>query len=1012
MVRLKINGQSVEAPANATVLESGRQAGVEIPTLCHDERLKPAGACRLCLVQVLGVHHLVPACATSIADGMEVETHTPEIEETRRTLLQLLAEEYPADAAERWPDKPFHRWLRHYHISVAADVRRLTSPGNQSKAGKRASEEVGAADLAPSPGGEGWGEGGRASHSKFDQSLLTSAATRFQDVTHPYLAADFTRCIDCFRCVRICNEVQGQFVWHVTGRGHNARIVPDGPTLLTSSCVSCGACVDTCPTGALEDQSVLRHGVPTAWTRTTCPYCGVGCEMNVGTRENRIVQVKPVLDAPVSKGHLCVKGRYAFDFTHAADRVTEPMIREDALVAAGILPAVEPGVPPDGKGAPSSRALSDSAHSQGGGTPAATAPPGWRVVSWPEVIQYVATNFRRILKEAGPDSLGVLGSARGTNEENYLAQKFARVVLGTNNVDCCARVCHAPTAAGMKQTLGTGAATNSFDDIEQAAAFLVCGCNPTENHPIVGARIKQAVLRGAKLIVIDPREIELTRHADVHLQLRPGTNVPLLHALAHVIVSDGLTDEASLRQRVTDFEAFREFIAAWTPECAASITGVDADLIRRAARLYATQNPAMCFHGLGMTEHTQGTEGVMCLVNLALLTGNFGKPGTGVNPLRGQNNVQGAAHMGCEPGNLTGFVSLNDGRPLFESVWQSPVPRAAGLNLMQMMDAAGAGHLKALWAIGYDVALTNPNSATTRAALSKLDFVVVQDLFMNELAREFGHVFLPACSSFEKDGTFMNSERRVQRVRKALEPLGNSMPDWQIIRAVAKAVMDRSGRCEAAADSEGRQPQEKISRTFTGTATATGFDFHSPEGIWNEVRAVWKAGAGISYARLEKRGLQWPCPTEDHPGTAILHTGSFPPGPRAPLKCVEFEATTEMPNEKFPFLLTTGRTLYQFNAGTMTMRTPNRQLRETDTLDLAPADARRLGMRNGDKVRVRSRHGEVLMPVKVDSRVKPGELFATFHAAEVFLNNLTSPQRDRSVMTPEYKVVAVNLERA
>ena len=373
----------------------------------------------------------------------------------------------------------------------------------------------------------------------------------------------------------------------------------------------------------------------------------------------------------------------------------------------------------------------------------------------------------------------------------------------------------------------------------------------------------------------------------------------------------------------------------------------------------------------------------MCLVNLALLTGNFGRPGTGVNPLRGQNNVQGAAHMGCEPGNLTGFVTLDQGRDLFESVWQAPVPHTRGLNLMQMIDAADEGRLRALWAIGYDVALTNPNAHATQAALAKLDFVIVQDLFMNELARDFGHVFLPACSSFERDGTFMNSERRVQRVRKALEPSGNSKPDWEIICALATAM--------------GFKDQ---------------FNFHSPEEIWNEVRAVWKAGAGISYARLEHGGLQWPCPTEDHPGTTILHTESFPHGPRAPLKLIEFHASLETTNDEYPLLLTTGRTLYQFNAGTMTMRTPNAKLRETDTLDIAPADAERLKLRDGERVRVRSRHGEAVMPLKLDPRVKPGELFATFHAAEVFLNHLTSPHRDNVVMTPEYKVVAVNVEKA
>jgi formate dehydrogenase major subunit len=910
MLHLTINGQASEVGEGTTVLQACRAAGIGVPTLCHDDRLKPCAACRLCLVTVQGSVNPVPACSTPVADGMAIETHTLELEESRKATLELLAASYPPRTAEQWPDKQFHRWMKRYGV--------IPGPASGESSGTVWNSEFG---------------------------LVGSSGPRFTDTTHPYLHVDMTRCIDCFRCVRICDEVQGQFVWHDLGRGAGTRIVPDGSTLLASPCVSCGACVDTCPTGALEDQSVLKHGHPTAWTRTTCPYCGTGCELNVGTRAGRIVQVKPVFDAPVSKGHLCVKGRYAFEFAHSEERLTEPMVREPSV-----------GVP--------------------------TSEQAWRRVSWDEAIAFVARRFGRILADHGPDSIGVLGSARGTNEENYLAQKFARVVLGTNNVDCCARVCHAPTAAGMKQTLGTGAATNSFDDIERAAAFLICGCNPTENHPIVGARIKQAVLGGAQLIVIDPREIELTRYAGLHLQLRPGTNVPLFNALANVIVTEGLADPAALRERVADFEAFRGFIASWTPERAAVLTGVPAGLIRQAARLYATAKPAMCFHGLGMTEQVQGTDGVMCLVNLALLTGNFGKPGSGVNPLRGQNNVQGSAHMGCEPANLTGYIPLAEGRDLFESVWRAPLPQTKGMNLMQMVDAAAVGKLKALWAIGYDVALTNPNAAATRAALAKLDLVIVQDLFLNELARDFAHVLLPACSSFEKDGTFMNSERRVQRVRRAMEAVGQSRSDWEIIRDVATA-MEHGGQ----------------------------FSFQSAGDIWEEVRRVWPAGAGITYARLEHGGLQWPCPDEAHPGTTILHQDSFPAGRTAPLKRVEFIATEETTSAEFPFLLTTGRTLYQFNAGTMTMRTPNAQLRGTDTLDLAPVDAARFGLSDGNRVRVRSRHGEATMPAKVDARVKPGELFATFHAAEVFLNRLTSPHRDTAVQTPEFKVVAVAVER-
>ena len=984
MLAVTINGQRQEFADGTTILAACRQLGIEVPTLCHDDRLRPSGACRLCVVEVKGSARPLTACNTPLVDRMEIRTHTPEIEDLRHTLLELLAQDYPAEAVERWPEKEFHRLLRQYGISKAElrNPKEIPSPKSEEAAGR-------ATDI-------------RAS----DFELPSGFGIRLSDFSHPYIHVNMLRCIQCYRCARICEEVQGQFVWRTWNRGDRTRIAPESSTLLTSQCVSCGACADTCPTGAIEDQSVVQHGRPTKWTRTTCPYCGVGCEMMVGVRANRIVQVKPVLNAPVNKGHLCVKGRYAFGFTHAADRITEPMIRvshpytgSDAtreperrfpLTPAlslgereNLAPSLEQPSTSEPTGCRVRVPPLPGGEGRGEGEPSCRIPPrGWKFVTWPEAIAFAAEHLRRIVEKYGPDSVGVLGSARGTNEENYLAQKFARVVLGTNNVDCCARVCHAPTAAAMKATFGTGAATNSFDDIEQARGFLLCGTNATENHPIVGARIKQAVLRGAKLIVIDPRKIELARYADIHLQLKPGTNVALLNAIACALVDGKLFDEAVLRERVAEWDEFRQFIQAYAPEKVAEFCGVDAQLIRPAARLYATAKPAMCFHGLGMTEHTQGTEGVMCLVNLALLTGNFGRPGSGINPLRGQNNVQGSAHMGCEPSKLTGYVGLDEGRALFEKVWQAPLPTNRGLNLMQMIDAAGAGSLKALWAIGYDVALTNPNAHATTRSLKPLEFVMVQDMFLNEVARECGSVFLPVASSFERDGTFMNSERRVQRVRKAIEAPGQVKADWEIICDLARAM----GKGEF-------------------------FDFHSPEEIWEEVRNVWNAGHGITYARLEHGGVQWPCPTEDHPGTTVLHTSAFASGRLAPLKRIEFKATEETTSREYPFLLTTGRTLYQFNAGTMTMRTLNTRLRPTDTLDVSVEDAERLGLRDDELVLVRSRHGEAVLPVRIDPAMKPGELFATFHTTHVFLNRVTGVERDRVVDTPEYKVTAVNLEK-
>jgi formate dehydrogenase major subunit len=887
MLQVTIDGQPHQFPAEVSILSALREIGTDVPTVCHDDRHQPSGACRLCSVEIAGWSHYATACNTPLANGMSIQTHSPGVEGARRTLLRLLAENYPAQAVHEFPEKEFHRYLVQYDVE----------PCNGSFIRR----------VAPDP-------------------------------SHPYIRVDMAQCITCFRCVRICNELQGQFVWKVWDRGDATRIVPDsGTTLRESSCVACGACADSCPTGALEDKSILELGIAGKWRRTTCSYCGVGCEMMVGTRGNRIVQIKPVLDAPVSKGHLCVKGRYAFDFVRASDRVVQPMIKKKAE---------------------------------------------WKKVAWPEAIAFTAKNLARIIREHGVDSVGVLGSARATNEDNYLAQKFARVALGTNNVDCCARVCHAPSAAALKAMFGTGAATNSFDDIEQARGFLLYGTNATENHPIVGARIKQAVLRGAKLIVVDPRKIELAQYADIHLQIKPGTNVPLLNAMARVIVEEKLFDESALNERVFGWDKFREFIRDSAPEKIATVCDVDPKLVREAARLYATTKPVMCFHGLGLTEQRQGTDGVMCLVNLALLTGNFGKPGSGVNPLRGQNNVQGAAHMGCEPGNLTGVVALDEGRTFFEEVWRAPVPDAKGLDLMQMMDAANAGKLKALWAIGYDIALTNPNANITAQSLKSLEFVIVQDMFLNQIARDSGDVFFPVASSFEREGTFMNSERRIQRVRKAIEPPGEAKADWEIIRDLAAAM----GKGEF-------------------------FDFHSPEEIWEEIRTVWKAGHGITYERLEDGGLQWPCPTEDHPGTAVLHTKSFSSAQRAPLQRIEFECSDETTSPEFPFLLTTGRTLYQFNAGTMTMRTQNIELRSTDTLDISIEDATRLSLHNSERVRVRSRYGDALISIRINSAVKPDEVFATFHTSDVFLNRLVGPGRDKQVHTPEYKVVAVRIEK-
>lgn len=882
MPRLLVDGQTVLVAEGATILDAIRQLGDPLPSICHDPRVRPAGNCRLCLVEIQGQSRPVPSCATKAQDDMVVTARSGALERFRHRQIEWYAAKIGPECVARYPDKELHRLMHIYGAEPSG----------------AACEPIDC------------------------------------DTSVPAIRVDMSQCIQCLRCVRICEELQGQFVWHAVGRGSDISIIPaHGSLILEGGCVSCGACSDSCPTGAIVD---ARAGQAEAWTRTVCPYCGVGCELEVGTKDGHLVAARPVLDAPVSKGHLCTKGRYGFDFAHAPDRLVQPQIRQNGQ---------------------------------------------WKPAAWETALDYCAAELQRILQELGPQAVGVLGSARATNEENYLAQKFARVVLGTNNIDCCARVCHTPSAKALKSMLGTGAATNSFDDIEKAHTLMVVGANPLECHPIIGARIRQQVLRGkADLIVIDPRRTELTQIARLHLPVRPGTDIPLLNAMAHVIVTENLMDQEFVRDRVDGLGTFSTFIETWTPEHAARICGVAAEDIRTAARLYATAKPAFCAHGLGLTEHVQGTETVMALVNLGLLTGNLGREGAGINPLRGQNNVQGAAHMGCDPTILTGAVAIPERRKLFEKIWGARIPRTHGLNLMEMIDAAAAGRLKALWVMGYDILPTLAHEKAVAQALDRLELVIVQDLFMTETARTAGHILLPAASSFEKDGTFMNAERRIQRVRRAILPPGACRTDWEIICALAARM-----------------------------GFASQFNYGSPQDIWDEIRQVWAEGSGISYSRLERGGLQWPCYDEQDGGTRLLHKDSFAIGQQATLRAIEHAPTPETVSNEFPFLLTTGRRLYQFNVGNMTRRTPNVQLRRTDTLDMAPADGQRLGLAEGQIARVCSRYGETTLPIHLDPTIAEGQAFATFHDPRVRLNRVTSPYRDTMVGAPEYKVTAVNI---
>ena len=886
MPSVKIDNRFFSFNAGMTILELLQNNAIKIPALCHDNRLSSSSVCRSCLVKINGETHWQPSCSTLLLNGMVIETVSPEIEDYRKDILGMMAKDYPQSAVKQFPEKQFHYWLNHYNITA---------------------------------------------------ELPKNTKTK-KDISHPYIQVDMSQCIKCERCIRICDEVQGQFVWHMSKRGDQEQVVPDSNGLFgKSSCVSCGACADTCPTGAIEDKNVIQFGVAEKTTRSVCAYCGVGCEIKVGTKEGKIVGIHPVIESPVSKGHLCVKGRYAWNYNYTEDRIKHPMIRRKDK---------------------------------------------WENVSWDEALDFCAEKLEIISAQYGPDSIGIIGSARATNEENYLTQKFARAVIGTNNVENCARVCHQPTAKAMSIMLGTGAATNSFDDIEKAKTIFICGSNASENHPIVGARIKQAVLKGTKLIVIDPRKTELSKYAKYHLQLKAGTNIPLFNAMANVIVEEELFDEKFIENRVDGWEGFKKFIGEWPPDRAAKICQIDSQLIREAARLYATASPSMCFHGLGLTEHTQGTESVMALVNLALITGNIGKPGSGINPLRGQNNVQGAAVMGCEPGSYTGLASVQKDRARFEKLWKTSLPDKKGMNLLEMIDAAALGNLKSMWIVGYDVYFTMPDSNHTEEALRNLDLLVVQDMFLTETAKRFANVFLPVASSFEKDGTFMNSERRIQRIRKAITPPDGVKTDWEIICAMAEK-MDK--------------------KQF--------FNFAAPEEIWNEIREVWKAVFGITYQRIEKKGIQWPCPDLDHPGTEILHEKSFPIGVKAILSQIDYTPTLEQTSELFPFILVTGRELYHFNSGTMTYRTANKKIKPSDYLHMYPDDASSIKLKNGDFAKIQSKYGTAVLQVKIDSNIRKGECFATFNNPEVFINKITGPHKDKYVQTPEYKITSVRIEK-
>ena len=771
--------------------------------------------------------------------------------------------------------------------------------------------------------------------------------TEKKDESNPYFSFDPAKCIVCNRCVRACEEVQGTFALTIGGRGFESRVsAGQAEPFLESECVSCGACVQACPTATLIEKSVIEIGQPEHSAVTTCAYCGVGCSFKAEMRGEEIVRMVPYKDGKANHGHSCVKGRFAYGYATHRDRILKPMIR--AKVS-------EP----------------------------------WREVSWDEAFAYAASEFKRIQAKYGKDSVGAITSSRCTNEETYLIQKLVRAGFGNNNVDTCARVCHSPTGYGLGTAFGTSAGTQDFDSVDESDVIMIIGANPTDGHPVFASRMKKRLREGAKLIVLDPRRIDLVRmphvEADYHLPLQPGTNVAVLTALAHVIVTEGLVNEAFVRERCdpAEFQDWAEFVSEerHSPEAVEKVSGVPADLIRKAARLYATGGNSAIYYGLGVTEHSQGSTTVLAIANLAMATGNLGRNGVGVNPLRGQNNVQGACDMGSFPHELAGYRHISDAnaRAIYEKLWGVTLDKEPGLRIPNMLDAAVEGTFKAIYIEGEDILQSDPDTHHVSAGLAAMECVIVQDLFLNETAN-YAHVFLPGSTFLEKDGTFTNAERRIGRVRKVMSPK-NGLGDWEITVKLAEAM-------------------------------GVPMNYRHPSEIMDEIAATTPSFAGVSFAKLDEVGsVQWPCNEKAPEGTPIMHIGGFKKG-KGKFVLTEYVPTDERSGPRYPLLLTTGRILSHYNVGAQTRRTANVVWHEEDRLEIHPHDAEQRGVNDGDWVKVASRAGETTLRALVTDRVAPGVVYTTFHHPSTQVNVVTTDFSDWATNCPEFKVTAVQISRS
>lgn len=903
-VTLEIDGQALSVPAGTSLMRAAALAGLAVPKLCATDTLNAFGSCRLCLVEIEGRKGYPASCTTLAETGMKVRTQSPDLERLRRGVIDLYVSDHPLEC-EHCPAEG-HCELQ----SMAASL--------------------GVTESSYAPG---------AAHRPLEI-----------DRSNPYFQFDPQLCIVCSRCVRACDDIQGTFALTVQGRGFDSKIVASqAQPLLESECVSCGACVESCPTAALTEKSLTHGQARTSAVTTTCAYCGVGCSFTAevsGTAEApQVLRMVPNRNGHANHGHACVKGRFAYGYAMHPDRQLKPMIR-------------------------------------------ASIDEPWREVSWAEAIAHAASEIRRIQARYGRDSVGGITSSRCTNEETFLVQKLVRAAFGTNNVDTCARVCHSPTGYGLKSTIGESAGTQAFASVAEADVILLIGANPTDGHPVFASQMKRRLRAGAKLIVIDPRAIGLVRSphiaADVHLQLRPGTNVAVLNALAHVIVTERLTRENYVAERCErpSYQRWKAFVseAHNSPEALAEVSGVDPERVRHAARLYATGGNGAIYYGLGVTEHSQGSTAVMALANLAMATGNLGREGVGVNPLRGQNNVQGSCDMGSFPHEFSGYRHVSDPqvRGLFEHAWGVSLNPQPGLRIPNMFEAALDGTFRGLYVQGEDFVQSDPDTHHVTAAMAAMECVIVQDLFLNETAK-FAHVFLPGSSFLEKDGTFTNAERRISRVRRIVPPRAG-YADWEVTGLLSRAL-------------------------------GYPMDYRHPSEIMDEIARLTPTFAGVSYESLERLGsIQWPCNEQAPEGTATLHVGHFVRG-KGRFYTTEYVPSSERVNRRFPLILTTGRILSQYNVGAQTRRTDNVVWHAEDLLEIHPHDAQTRGIAEGDWVGLASRTGETVLRARVSERIAPGVVYTTFHFPQTQANVVTTENSDWATNCPEYKVTAVQVVR-